>query len=84
MHDTCDAEQGEAVRFSQAPVGSVLAVGYTADGPVLAKKLEDAISHGHVLFNAYWYDTLTTCVIMDDQECEVVLPPKPVEPRSAK
>lgn len=63
------------MKFSEAPVGAILVVGNTADGPVLARKVGDIIDLGYVKFNAHWVTESGalrgTCVIMEDQQVEI-------------
>lgn len=63
------------MRFHEAPEGAILVVGYTAEGPVLAKKLAQQINNGHVTFNAHWVgeqgELRGVCIIMEDQDVEV-------------
>lgn len=63
------------MKFCEAPVGAILIVGNTADGPVLARKLADEIDNGHVKFNAHWTneqgELRGVCIIMEDQSVEI-------------
>lgn len=80
------------MRFREAPVGVILIVGNTADGPVLARKLANELDNGYVKFNAHWTneqgELRGVCIIMEDQEVEVYstndanLTGKPVKPKS--
>ncbi len=63
------------MKFREAPVGAILIVGNTADGPVLVRKLADEIDNGHVKFNAHWTneqgELRGVCIIMEDMQVEL-------------
>lgn len=64
------------MKFSEAPVDSILVVGNTADGPILARKIEVLESDEYQpMHNAHWVDASGNmrgiCFIMEDQQVEI-------------
>jgi len=63
------------MKFRDVPVGAIVIVGNTLDGPFYARKLDGMVHSGQVMHNANWVTSdgafQGVCILMEDQEVEI-------------